>query len=409
MKGFRGQASTDYLGLLAVVVVLLGGAGAAMRLDVPGAVAHTVRVALCIVGGDVCRAADARAAGLEPCVVRSRAGTRRTSVTFLFLRVGDTGGYLVERRSDGSRRVVATRGRDLSASVRAGLRVGPYVDVSAGGSGGVRWASGAAWELAGEADLRELLARVHGSPAALADAGVRAVERVPPPTESFREGGEMADLSAEVTAGGVRQPLLTGGRRQALGRRVRGSLTTWYFDATHDGPRLLGGLLPEVAVQGRGGWVLEVTEDASHRATRMVLRSTLPARGDRMVEIDAALDLTRPGNAAAARDLLTLGRGPGPLALARARAVGRHLLEAGTVERRTYRLSDAPSGPDVAVDVAAFGGEHAHTVQERRLIEAEVIRPGRRARRADCLGLGPPSGQPPQFATDAPGAVFPRR
>jgi len=387
MDTSSGQASTDYLAVLAVVVVLLGGAGAAVQLDLPRSVVHSVRVALCIVGGDVCRAADARAQGLAPCVVRSRAGTRRTSVTFLFVRAGETGGYLVERRSDGTRRVVASYGRDLSASAKAGLRVGPYVDLSVGGSRGVRWASGAAWELAGDDELQALLKRVHGRPAALADADVRAIGRVPPPTERFREGGEMGELSVDATAGGVRQPLIAGGNRRALGRRTRGNLTTWYFDATNDGPRLFGGLLPEVAVQGRGGWVLEVTEDAAHRAVRMTLRSTFAAQPDRIVELEAALDLTRPGNATAARDLLALERSLTPLSLARARAVGRHLLEAGTVERRIYRTADAPSDPDLAVDVAAFGAEHAHTVQERLLVDAEVVRLGRRARRADCIGL----------------------
>ena len=48
----------------------------------------TVRTGICIVGGDVCRASDAAAAGLEPCTVGERALGRGLTLTIASIRFG---------------------------------------------------------------------------------------------------------------------------------------------------------------------------------------------------------------------------------------------------------------------------------------------------------------------------------
>src|SRR3954468_1207640 len=105
-----GQASTEYVGVLALIAVVLAVATTAVAApDIPGAVVHNLRVALCIVGGDVCRTVDAKAKGLEPCVRSARGESRQVSVGFWVTSVGHGKEYTVERLSDGS---VVVRGFD---------------------------------------------------------------------------------------------------------------------------------------------------------------------------------------------------------------------------------------------------------------------------------------------------------
>src|SRR5215207_774514 len=72
-----GQASAEYVAVVALVAVLVAAAVAA-GATAPFAqqVSAAVRTALCIVSGDVCRPADAAAEGLAPCVVAERSRTR---------------------------------------------------------------------------------------------------------------------------------------------------------------------------------------------------------------------------------------------------------------------------------------------------------------------------------------------
>jgi hypothetical protein len=284
--------------------------------------------------------------------------------------------------------VVATEGRALSASGEPALRLGASVAVKAGGQIGMVWRSGQAWELPDRPALERLLAQAKGDAGVVADRIRRGTTRMPPPTERFFEGGDMGELTAGAQVFSVRQPVLSGAGRHALGRRVRGGRTSWYFDASGDGPRLFGGLIAGIELKGKSGWTLEVTEGPGHRPERLQLQTTLPGRrADELEELSATLDLTIPTNAAAARDLLALERSRTPLALARARAVGRHLLEAGAIERRVYRVSARPSDFDAELNVGPFGGEHSGDAHQRDLVAAEVIRRAGTARRTDCLGM----------------------
>ena len=78
-----GQATAEYAGVLALVAATLLGTGAVVGVSGVGdAVAAGIRTGICIVGGDVCRASDAAAAGLEPCTVgeRSEGGGATVSI-----------------------------------------------------------------------------------------------------------------------------------------------------------------------------------------------------------------------------------------------------------------------------------------------------------------------------------------
>src|SRR6478735_10496768 len=100
----RGQATTEYVAIVAVVAIILAGAATAVAApSIPRSIAHTVRKGICIVAGDICDAADAKARGLDPCVVTNWDRTRTGGVSVAFLRIGGTDNWIVARRSDGTR------------------------------------------------------------------------------------------------------------------------------------------------------------------------------------------------------------------------------------------------------------------------------------------------------------------
>jgi hypothetical protein len=367
----NGQASTEYIGVVGLVALVLSLAGAAAP-DLPAKVARQIRVGLCAVGGDVCRASDARRLGLAPCVTRIREADRRTKVNLMVLSYTTGAAFGIDRRSDGSARVWISQSDEGGVSAGVGLKLGAHADVGAEIGGGLGWTSGAAWELPDERSLQRFLSGIRRSPGA---AGFDLARRpgTPRPSERFRAatGSTAAEAGAKVF--GLRQPIAVAGGRGALGRRTRGGTTSWYFDAGHQGPKLFGGLIPGVEVNESGAWILELSD----RPRELRLTTTLP----KGVELEARLDLTQPANAAVARELL---RRPTP---ARAAALGRHFLEHGTVERRTYRTRALPSEPDFALKVGLGGIDHGGSAQERTLVAAELLRPGSAARRADCLGL----------------------
>src|SRR4051812_25738616 len=60
-----GQASVEYVAVLTVVAILLAFAAPAVGgPNIPRSVAHTIRLGICVVGGDICGSNAAKAAGL---------------------------------------------------------------------------------------------------------------------------------------------------------------------------------------------------------------------------------------------------------------------------------------------------------------------------------------------------------
>ena len=203
----RGQASVEYVAALALLVCILAGAGVAVAApDLPGAVVAQLRLALCIVGGDVCRNSDAAARGLEPCVVSVEDHERETGISFLLLRAGGTEFWSLERRSDGRLLLTVGYGQDIGATGGVGLEVG---EVSGGGSvtGSLRFRSGKTWAIT-EEQLRAVLAATEGDPT---QARLVLPFRLGPPAETFLEGG--GDGAAELAVEAVRE--LSGGGAEA--------------------------------------------------------------------------------------------------------------------------------------------------------------------------------------------------
>ena len=363
----RGQATPEYVGVVTLVAVALSVATAVAAPDLPRTLVHHLRVGLCIAGGDVCRTGDARRAGLEPCVLTAREGDQHTKITVVAVSYGAHDDMVVERRSDGSARVSFARRDEGGVGRGLGVPLGPrtVVEVEAGAT--VGWTSGNVWEFPDEASLRRFLKQSKLRP------GYFTRDGMPEPAERFRAVSASAGAEAGATILGLEQPLAQAGGRAALGRRTRGRRTTWYFDASRDGIHLLGGLLPEIELLQARGTVLALSDHPSE------LRLTVSLPGH--TEIEARLDLTQPANAAVARAVLER---PVP---SRARALGRHMAEHGTVERRRYRVRELDSKREIGLDLGFVGFDHGGDRRERTLVSAEVLRPGGSARRADCLGV----------------------
>jgi hypothetical protein len=370
--------------LLALVAVVLAGAGAATGLDgVPVRVVHALRTALCIVGGDVCRGADARAAGLAPCVVGERETGGGLTVTIVSLRVGESGEWAVAERSDGSVLVTRSQSARTGAGAGLGLEIGS-LELGVSGSADFVVGGGQAWELPSAAAAGRLLAAVRAG----RDPGVR-------PTWRYGHAGDELTGRAGVDALGFELTGLEATATAAAGARVGRGQTTLYVDVGVDlfGPLdVLPGSTPALrgTTTGPAGVraapvLVALTRDAG--GLREIAFRRVEVDGSRVVETAGRLDLRDPANRAAAEPLLRR-RLPWPPGAARdLRAVVRRTAQAGTVERATYAVSDRSHELGAAVRLGAELGLESATVDvERRLVAASAwTRGSPERRREDCL------------------------
>src|ERR687898_2076137 len=95
-----GQAAAEYVALLAVAATVLAGVAVAAPAVGEGVVA-TIRTGLCLVGGDICRPADAAAAGLAPCLTGEGWQRQDTTLDIAVVRLGGRGEWQLAVQSDG--------------------------------------------------------------------------------------------------------------------------------------------------------------------------------------------------------------------------------------------------------------------------------------------------------------------
>jgi hypothetical protein len=366
-----GQASIEYVAVLALLVAVLAGAGASVAApDLPRTLAHHARVALCVVGGDICRSVDARAAGLAPCVVATERRENEAGVTIVLVRAARGGVVQIERRSDGSAWVSKLSGGTLDASAGFSVRLGPVL--SAGGtiSGGYGFRTGRAWEVPDETALKVLLADL---------------DHAPRPTARYVEGGRQtaAELATHVGGkkGKLNLALIEGSVRQALGRRVGQDGTTFYFG--FDGGAA-GALADFAGIPGGGRWIAEW-----HVASPPVLTMRTEAPGPKKGQVRESvirLALGDPADLELAKKLVLL-QAAGPMAIALGRRLEQRLAENGSVETAVYSEKTETENFDAGVQVVGgLGADRRESVITRKLVDAYVVRPDY-ARREDCLGV----------------------
>jgi hypothetical protein len=373
-----GQASAEYAAVLALVAAALAGAGAVLGLGGVGeAVASGVRTGICIVGGDVCRASDAEAAGLAPCTVAERTHGGGATLTIVSIRLGSSGEWTVASRSDGS--VVVTRADERSAGVAAGIgaEASPFaLRFGVKGTYDFTIATGEAWELPDAAAAARLLA---------ADDGDR-----PPPTWRFGDLG--AELRGKVgaTVGGAMLTGVESTATAALGARIGRGRTTLYVRARLDGPAAsvwLPGGGARLPAPGTGDVLVELTREGGELREMAFRTAGRGGRPDEMVETVGRLDLRVPANRAVAERLLRWRLPWPPSVVGDLRAVALRTVQAGVVERAVYAVRDDSSDFEVAARLGFELGIQADRVHvQRRLVAASAWTEGSNEReRVDCL------------------------
>jgi hypothetical protein len=407
----RGQATIDYVALIAVLAVLLGVAAtvAVSGSGVANAVLGQVRRALCIVTGGSCPAQRRR-----PCVVASDRDTHHFALSIVFVRVDEDHYVLRERMSDGTVRLTIAE-RD-GAGVEGGI----------GARARLKWRGR---RLGFDREARAAVEGVFGNGRVYvarndreADAILRAVgdggprlgaiplgRRGPRPSEVFVEGG-IRGLARVGLGGGVAGASLDGFGEAVVGARrdERSGAVTIALNAGASGGALLSALLsgPTGTSDGQSG--LALTLDRDHRPVELTLTATgvladgskVPpglaqalsagsGGGDptittagRRWEMAARVDLRDPDVAAAWAAFRH-----DPTDGATIDALAERLRTHAHIDVRSYAVSSESGGLAGGVSIGVkVGGEYEHARDRARLLAAASRPPfGLWEQRADCV------------------------
>lgn len=418
----RGQSTLEYVGVLAVLALVITVAGAsALAPNYLNATMGGFQRALCIVTGRECRALEEQA-----CVVRSNSEGRTLSATIVFVRLEDGRLLLQERLSDGRIRITVT------ASDGAGAEGG------IGASAGVN-VKGIRLDAAAQANASLLGLYGRGKVYVARDAGeaqrlVRAIEdgRARTPDATFHEGGLRGDASATASAGAGLGGTVGGGRKEAgeqedddagtevatsplaevsagigatlsraVGRRVdrHTGETTWYLRADNEVTASAGASIVGVGKAGadaaaNGNGTLSVTTDRRGRVVAIGALATYGggagyevsggpkgSAGGRRHEIEVTADADDPSILAA---LTQMRRDPGASAL---KALTAAVYERGRVDRRTYEVGGDTQGAKGSIALGAkLGAGYEESTGHARLVDASSKPPGGVwERRFDCV------------------------
>jgi hypothetical protein len=139
-RSTAGQATIEYvaaIALIAAIFVLVGPAVGAPPIGKQ--VVHTIRRGICIVAGDVCSSAQAKAAGLGPCPLSSDTTGHEFSVSALVYESGGRVALTVTPQSDGTVSVVKAeaKSKGLTGGYGPELHAGPIAK-EAGANGAIR-------------------------------------------------------------------------------------------------------------------------------------------------------------------------------------------------------------------------------------------------------------------------------
>jgi hypothetical protein len=433
-RPIAGQASAEYVALLAVVGAVLAGAAVmgsppALALEVAAALRHGI----CRVAGGVCTSGEARAAGLSPCLVQARTDRQRLGGRVLVVRLGRGDALLVERRSDGSAAVSFTDGGSGGGTVGVGLRLpsGPRVGVR--GGAGLQFTAGRTWEFPTFAAAARFVRRwapqesLGGEALGLLRSACAICRRrpspeMPKPDATFHEGGAYGEFAAALHLGirsagaGAEEE---GEAGVIMGRRVaRGGRVTWYDRIDVEAAGRLGAVLGalharhaseaaleitsvhgrpvELRVRAAARWHGEVDLPAGVGSLRDVVAALRGAPSSsaggfgRRVEAEVALDLTEPANLRALAGVIEVSR----LRVRpsdwddRVRALAARLDADGAVDVRVLRvgLDERDVGAEAGLGLVV-GGNYRRTQEVRNLIRAWSLRAGGGLReREDCVG-----------------------
>jgi hypothetical protein len=387
----EGQAVVEYVGLLAVLAVVLAIA-VAVRVE-PSSIASAVDRAfargICVVRGGSCDADQ------QPCVVASDKRSRERHVNLVVASIGKDRYLLRERRSDGSIAITdfrALRGR-LGGSKGGAIR---FAGIELGGEMSVsllaRHGSGETYVVGSQAEADRLQRALTAGEGGL-----------PQPSERFGETATRRDYGAGAALGGQEAAGAGFHARDRDGMRVAadGSRTVTYEHGQGWDASVLG--LPVADGDHRESYAVRF--DPGGRALELIVSvggqlvgtgdlppsvaaasASLLARpaGQRTYVVEAHLDLGDPVSAAIARDFVEQVRHPkirvGSV-LGPAQRLRDQLRREGTIEARSFAVERETSGNPETIGIGTSAS------RERLTLLAGLWRgnDGGGGRRDDCL------------------------
>lgn len=405
-----GQATSEYVALVALVAVVLALAAGLTAGGVGGRVLAGMQRGLCRVADVRCPQAQRPRDELDPCPVERTTSAESLEGALEVMRLGGGASLSAARMSDGRVQITLANAEmvggaiGLGYSISFGRRHGATatVDVEQ------HFAPGRSWTLP-NADAARAFVERYGAKATvggkavdllrsgcsiLCDAiGWRPHAVLPPADEVSFERGQSGQLSGTLGIAGLETY-----SDQVVGLRVRrdgGSTLYLGFDTT------VGAALLSAAGLGaehRQQAVAAFTLDARHRLRELSIETvgggaasaTLQLSGERawvrahgdaglVTEATATLDLRDRRNRAAAVSLWRTLRGQlAPERLRRsAEAAERRIARNGVVDRRTYALTSSDTGLGATLVLGAqLGGGFARSREHMRLLSAQTRLPG---------------------------------
>ncbi len=369
----RGQATSEYVALVLLVAVVLALAAGLTSGGVAGQVLAGLQRGLCRVAGAACDAPPPPDADLAPCPVERSTSSESLGGTLDVFTLGDSGELDTVRLSDGRVVVTLRRGKQVGATVGAGLHVSLGRRVGAEARAGIAasFDSGASWTLPSVAAARAFVDRygakatvgghavddVRSACSLLCDAiGWRPHAKLPPADETYVSAKLTARANVPLPRG---LPAIEASGSALLGTRTRrdGS-ATWFFELDADAAAELAGGPVQARIGAGDKAVLSYSMDAHGRPAELAVNAVARSdghlalsagdvaslgvsAGDALVtELDATVDLHDPRlRGAAGAFVAALGH---PLALdalkRRAGALREQVADDLVLDRRTYAV-----------------------------------------------------------------------
>ena len=415
MDDQRGQGTLEYLAVVLLVAVVLGGTGTAVAsaagANVASSVTREIRRAICVVTGGECDR------DLAPCETGSTVDRDGWKVTIAIVRVGRDRVVIRREMSDGSELVTLVKDWSLGGesiegaklkidrAARRGISIGGTLTESVVATHG----GGKTWVLPNRAEADRLVAALQ-----------RDEDAVRAPDQRLAEGSLVAGVTASRSAkkghvGGLASAGVSGGLTAGRSTDDRTGASTFFLEQGADVVLALsaglGPLQASASADGSASARIAVTRDRDGRWTDLTLVGTgevggevklppklgpvaealeVPTVGARRWIAEAHLDLSDGANRDAATALVAaLGAfPPQPEAVkAAARTLARRIDDHAVVDLRAYELDRMSEGLDLAVgDGVGVGFATSDATERARLIAATTrSQDGQWHRRTECI------------------------
>jgi hypothetical protein len=414
MADQRGQGTLEYLAVVLLVALVLGGTGTAAAsaagANVASSVTREIRRAICIVTGGACDR------DLAPCETGSSVDRNGWKATIAIVRVGHDRVVIRREMSDGSQLVTLVKDWSLGAesidgaklkvdrAARRGISIGGTFTESIVATHG----GGRTWVLNTKPEADRLVAALQHD-----DDAVRE------PDQRLGEGSLVAGVEASRSAekgrvGGLASAGVSGTITAGRSTDHRTGGSTFFLEQGADVVLALsaglGPLRASASANGSGSARIAVTVDRNGRWTDLTLVGTGEVGGEvtlppRLGPVAEALDVPTAGarrwiaeahldlSGGASRDAATalvdaLGAfPPRPEAVtAAARSLARQIDDHAVIDLRAYELDRTSEGLDVALgDGVGVGFATTAATERARLIAATTRgQDGQWHRRAEC-------------------------